>query len=483
MPTPSWTRRFSSTCNKRYERRIERGESPERAPALGAARFGNVTVVKEVTREMSGRMLVEDGLRDLRHALRLLTRAPIFTAVAIGSLALGIGANTAIFTVVQAVLLRPLPYPAPDWLVAIRQRHSTSGPVLATWPDYLAWQEQTTTLETIAGRMERRLQPDRHRRAGASHRRGGDCQRVHDARCPADAWRRVQRRCRPGCARRRPFGRVVAPAIRGKAGRCRAPRGAERPVGHGHRRHATGITWPEWAALWVPLVPRTGDGPRVSLSAGRRPARARQHTCAGARRARDIRRHGRERLPATPQEPRRARLRPARRDRRVLRAGRFFNRAKRWPACCSSPARMSPVCSTSRAITRRHEMSLRSALGAKSSPARSAAADRESGAVAGRRRRRPRDCGVDDRSPWLTLTALPRASEASLDLSVFLFMLVAALGNGPGRWSDPGSDCFSNQSAGGFDDARRGGARQAQIVAARGSKSPRRSSCSSARVS
>ncbi len=131
--------------------RVERGESPEQARYSALRDFGNVTVVKEVTRAMWGRMLFEDGLRDLRHALRLLTRAPVFTAVAIGSLALGIGANTAIFTVVQAVLLRPLSYPAPDRLVAIRQHHRTTGPELATWPDYLTWRDQTTTLETIAG--------------------------------------------------------------------------------------------------------------------------------------------------------------------------------------------------------------------------------------------------------------------------------------------------------------------------------------------
>jgi putative ABC transport system permease protein len=89
---------------------------------------------------------------DLRHAIRGLLRTPGFTAVAVLSLALGIGANTAIFAVVNAVLLEPLGYPQSDRLVSIVQRHERTGsPEFATLPDYNDWRTQSTQLDHIGG--------------------------------------------------------------------------------------------------------------------------------------------------------------------------------------------------------------------------------------------------------------------------------------------------------------------------------------------
>src|SRR5262245_46103995 len=93
-------------------------------------------------------------LKDLRYALRALLRRPGFTAVAVITLALGIGANTAIFSVVHGVLREPLPYPESDRLVALRQANLTSN---VAQPDaqispgnFLEWQRQSTTFSSLA---------------------------------------------------------------------------------------------------------------------------------------------------------------------------------------------------------------------------------------------------------------------------------------------------------------------------------------------
>src|SRR5688572_21629095 len=94
--------------------RIAGGESPAEAERAARAEFGNEGLVKEVTRSMWGWTAVERMKQDVQYALRTLRRSPGFTAAAIVCLALGIGGNTATFSLADALLLRPLPIRNPS---------------------------------------------------------------------------------------------------------------------------------------------------------------------------------------------------------------------------------------------------------------------------------------------------------------------------------------------------------------------------------
>jgi len=128
------------------------GMSPEEARYEAQKRFGNTTLQKEDTRAVDILGWLDEGSRDFRHALRMLQRSPGFTAVAVLTLALGIGANTAIFSVINSVLLHPLPYHDPDNLVMVWENnsqhpnpHNTVSP-----PNFLDWQSRNTVFSSMA---------------------------------------------------------------------------------------------------------------------------------------------------------------------------------------------------------------------------------------------------------------------------------------------------------------------------------------------
>ena len=133
------------------EQNIRRGMTPKEARHAARREFGGLEQTKELYREQRSLPIFETFLQDLRFGLRLLVKNPGFTAVAVLTLALGIGANTAIFSVVQGVLLKSLPFRDPGRLVRVSDTVGKSGghnPV--AYPNYLDWRSQNSVFEEMA---------------------------------------------------------------------------------------------------------------------------------------------------------------------------------------------------------------------------------------------------------------------------------------------------------------------------------------------
>jgi len=124
---------------------ITAGMSATEARRTALLDFGGLEQMKEDCRDMRKANWIEDLLQDLRYGLRMLLQSPGFTAVAVLTLALGIGANTAIFSVVDAVLLKPLPFRQPDQVVALWETETAPGNFPLNGMDYLDWREGNTT--------------------------------------------------------------------------------------------------------------------------------------------------------------------------------------------------------------------------------------------------------------------------------------------------------------------------------------------------
>jgi putative ABC transport system permease protein len=112
---------------QRTAENIAAGMSPEEAARTARKRFGNIQSVREECRDVRGANFGETVLQDVRFGLRVLWKNPGFTAVVVLTLALGIGASTAIYSVVNSALLNPIPGPGSDQLIQIAERNYTQG--------------------------------------------------------------------------------------------------------------------------------------------------------------------------------------------------------------------------------------------------------------------------------------------------------------------------------------------------------------------
>jgi len=133
----------------RTEQARQRGMASTDAAAASRRRFGNLTALRETSRELWTLGWIESLGRDIRLSLRLLARQPGFTAVAVLTLALGIGATSAIFSFVDGVLLRPLPYPEADRIVLLWEKPPDGSRNVISASNFLDWQASSTSFSAL----------------------------------------------------------------------------------------------------------------------------------------------------------------------------------------------------------------------------------------------------------------------------------------------------------------------------------------------
>src|ERR687890_90748 len=135
---------------------VSEGLTQEEARLAALRDFGGVTQSRERCREARGVRPVEDLRQDIVYGLRVLRRNPVFSLVAVVTLALGIGANTALFSITNAVIFRPLPFPEPERLMTLWEGSpkSEDSRVIVSPANYLDWREQTSSFEEMGAYVD-----------------------------------------------------------------------------------------------------------------------------------------------------------------------------------------------------------------------------------------------------------------------------------------------------------------------------------------
>ena len=134
----------------REREQMEAGVAPEEARYAACRRFGNDLALREESGDMWGWSWLENTVQDMRYGVRMLVKNPGFTVVAVLTLALGIGANTAIFSFVDAVLLKPLPFSHPEEIVQVWEKPPDGYRNVISTLTFLDWRNQNTVFEAMA---------------------------------------------------------------------------------------------------------------------------------------------------------------------------------------------------------------------------------------------------------------------------------------------------------------------------------------------
>src|SRR6266576_4334189 len=134
------------------EEKMKQGMSPKDAPRAVRLERGSIEVTKEEVRSVGWESVMESCWQDFRFAMRTLRKSLGFTAVAVLTLAIAIGANTAIFSAVDAVLLHPLPYPEPDRLMTVTENlpHYSLRGLQPSFSEFLEYRRMETCFSAIA---------------------------------------------------------------------------------------------------------------------------------------------------------------------------------------------------------------------------------------------------------------------------------------------------------------------------------------------